>query len=106
MKPVLGRIFFADEMQDKAQTVVISNSFWASHFNRDPEALGKTFNLEGVVSTVVGVMPAGFAPFYGGRIDLWQPINPGEQSLFRAHGSLVDAGRAAEIRRDSRASAG
>ncbi|MFZ0636511.1 MAG: ABC transporter permease [Candidatus Acidiferrales bacterium] len=83
VKPILGRIFFADEMQDKAQTVVISNSFWASHFNRDPEVLGKTFNLEGVVSTVVGVMPAGFAPFYGGRIDLWQPINP-ESSRYSA----------------------
>ncbi|HEX8765000.1 MAG TPA: ABC transporter permease, partial [Candidatus Acidoferrum sp.] len=27
-------------------------------------------------STVVGIMPPGFAPFYGDWIDLWQPINP------------------------------
>jgi putative ABC transport system permease protein len=75
-KPVLGRIFAADEMQDTTQTVVISNSFWKRKFNGDPNALGKTFTIEGVVSTVVGVMPAGFAPFYGERIDMWQPVNP------------------------------
>jgi putative ABC transport system permease protein len=75
-KPILGRIFLPEEMQDKAQTVLISSSFWKTHFNNDPKVLGRAFNIEGVVSTVVGIMPAGFAPFYGGRIDLWQPINP------------------------------
>jgi len=74
--PVLGRISFPSEMQDHDQTVVISTSFWKSRFNRDPNVLGKTFRVNGVVSTVVGVMPEGFAPFYGGKIDLWQPINP------------------------------
>ena len=75
VKPAMGRIFRPEEMQDLAQTVVISNSFWKRKFNSDPNVLGKTFNIQGVVSTVVGVMPAGFAPFYGDRIDLWQPIN-------------------------------
>jgi putative ABC transport system permease protein len=32
--------------------------------------------VAGVVSTVVGVMPADFAPFYGEKIDLWYPVNP------------------------------
>jgi putative ABC transport system permease protein len=82
-KPVLGRIFAAEEMQDTTQTVVIGNSFWKRKFNGDPNALGKTFTIQGVVSTVVGVMPAGFAPFYGDRIDLWQPINP-ESSRYAA----------------------
>jgi putative ABC transport system permease protein len=75
-KPVLGRIFLAEEMQDQAQAVVLSNTFWKTHFNGDTGVLGKTFNVGGVISTVVGVMPRGFAPFYGGTIDLWQPINP------------------------------
>lgn len=29
------------------------------------------------MSTIVGVMPAGFAPFYGQHLDVWIPINPG-----------------------------
>jgi putative ABC transport system permease protein len=76
VKPILGRIFSAQEMQDRTQTVVISSSFWKRHFNNDPQVLGKSFNIEGVVSTVVGIMPAGFAPFYGEPLDLWQPVNP------------------------------
>ncbi len=74
--PLLGRIFLAEEMQEHAQSVIISTSFWKSHFSNDPNVLGKSFNIEGVVSTVVGVMPPRFAPFYGGRIDIWEPINP------------------------------
>jgi predicted permease len=76
VKPSRGRIFLPQEMQDNAQTVVISDSFWQRKFNRDPNVLGKTFSVDGAVSTVVGVMPAGFAPFYGDRIDLWIPIDP------------------------------
>src|SRR6266404_5085406 len=78
VKPILGRIFVADEMQELTQTVVISYSFWTTHFNSDPSVLGKTFTNHntGIASTVVGVMPPGFAPFYGDPVDLWEPINP------------------------------
>jgi predicted permease len=75
-EPVLGRIFRADEAQDATQTIVISTPFWQHEYNSDPQVLGKTIELEGNVSTIVGVMPVGFAPFYGSPIDLWEPINP------------------------------
>lgn len=75
VKPILGRIFLAEESQDRSQTVLLSDSFWKRKFNRDPKILGKTFNVQGSLSTVVGVMPAHFAPFYGQPVDLWQPIN-------------------------------
>ena len=76
VKPIMGRIFFPEEMQDNSETVVISDSFWKRKFNRDPNILGRTFTVDGSLSTVVGVMPAGFAPFYGRPIDLWIPIDP------------------------------
>ncbi len=76
VQPILGRIFAAEEMQDHSYAVVISNAFWKTHFNSDPQILGKTLDVDSVPSTVVGVMPAGFAPFYGGRLDLWVPVNP------------------------------
>jgi predicted permease len=75
VQPVLGRVSRNDEIQDQFQTVVISDSFWKRKFNRDPNVLGTSVNVERVVSTIVGVMPPGFAPFYGGIIDLWVPIN-------------------------------
>lgn len=75
VKPILGRISFPSEMHDHDQTVVISYSFWDHHFHRDSHVLGRTFRVGGMPSTVVGVMPKGFAPFYGGEVDFWQPVN-------------------------------
>jgi len=76
VQPIMGRVFTADEMQDHSYAVVISSAFWKSHFNNDPQVLGKAFHVDSVPSTVVGVMPAGFAPFYGGKLDVWIPVNP------------------------------
>jgi len=82
-KPVLGRVFQAEEAQERAQTILISTPFWKRQYNGDPQVLGKSIAIEGIVSTIVGVMPAGFAPFYGQSIDVWQPINP-ENSRYSA----------------------
>ncbi len=75
-KPILGRVFQASESGDRAQSIVLSQEFWKRELNSDPNVLGKTFTIEGVVSTVVGVMQPHFSPFFGGRLDLWIPINP------------------------------
>ncbi|HUL17116.1 MAG TPA: ABC transporter permease [Terriglobales bacterium] len=75
-KPILGRVFLPQEQQDLSQTVVISDGFWNRKFSRDPNVIGKTFQVAAIESTIVGVMPPGFAPFYGFPIDLWIPINP------------------------------
>src|SRR5262249_48370376 len=73
--PIVGRVFQAQEAQDRAQAVMISSEFWERELNRDPQVLGKSFAIEGVVSTIVGVMRPGFSPCVGGRIDIWIPIN-------------------------------
>ena len=79
VKPILGRVSFPEEMQDHDQTVVLSESFWKTHFNRDPNILGKTFRVSGMNSTVVGIMPQRLESLDGIKVDLWQPINPGSQ---------------------------
>jgi len=80
VQPAVGRVFRAEEIQEQFQTVVISNLFWKRKFNSAPQVLGKTFRIDGVVSTVVGVMPvefSGFAPWYEGKLaDVWKPIDP------------------------------
>jgi predicted permease len=76
VKPILGRIFLPEEMQDNSESVVISDSFWQGKFSRDPGILGKTFKIDGAVATVVGVMPATFTAFYGRKVDIWIPIDP------------------------------
>src|SRR5277367_3491239 len=85
VQPALGRVFRADEGHKLFQTVVISNTLWKKRFNGEPSVLGKTFRIEGVVSTVVGVMPAGFESFeqwYQAKsVDVWQPPDP-ERSMY------------------------
>ena len=76
VKPIIGRVFFPAEMQDHDQTVVISERFWKTHFNRDPNILGKSFRVSGLTSTVVGVMPQTLTSLDGTKVDLWQPVDP------------------------------
>jgi predicted permease len=80
VQPVLGRVFRIEEAHEDTQTVVISDALWKAKFHGDAAVLGKTFRIEDVVSTVVGVMPAGFKTFgpwsAGKLVDVWQPVNP------------------------------
>src|SRR5579864_579764 len=79
-QPVLGRVFRVEESHEDTQTVLISDALWKTKFHGDAAVLGKTFRIDDVVSTVVGVMPAGFKTFgpwfTGKRADVWQPVNP------------------------------
>ena len=79
VRPILGRVSFPDEMRDHDQTVVLGESFWKTHFNRDPNILGKTFRLNGLNSTVVGIMPKSLTALDGIKVDVWEPINPESQ---------------------------
>jgi len=80
VQPVLGRVFRVEESHEDTQTVVISDALWKTKFHGDVGVLGKTFRIDDVVSTVVGVMPAGFKTFgpwfTGKQADVWQPTNP------------------------------
>lgn len=42
------------------QVAVLTHEFWRSHFNADPNVLGKTFLNDGLAITVVGVLPPNF----------------------------------------------
>ena len=61
VKPVLGRVFVPEEASGRAETVVISDSFWRRKFDGSPNVLGSAFNIEGTDCTVVGVMPPGLS---------------------------------------------
>ena len=39
---------------------ILSDGYWRTHFNGDPNVIGKTFINDGLPVTVVGVAPAGF----------------------------------------------
>jgi predicted permease len=64
IKPLLGRAFTrADEQAGGGPggfKVVLSYSFWQSHFNRAEDVIGRVLMLDGRPHTVIGIMPQGF----------------------------------------------
>jgi putative ABC transport system permease protein len=80
VQPALGRSFSPEEMAPGGPgAVIISDSFWAAHFGRDPSALGKTIRTAGGVRPVVGVMPPGFR--FPNNTEMWtQPLVPLNQN--------------------------
>ncbi len=60
--PALGRPFAAADAEEGAAPVaILTHASWASRFGGDPTVLGRTIELDGTPTEIVGVMPAGFA---------------------------------------------
>jgi len=58
VKPVLGRFFTADEeTPGKEQVLVITQSFWESHYHADPGVVGREIRPAGTPYTIIGVAP-------------------------------------------------
>jgi predicted permease len=71
--PALGRAFMDDEAQPGADGVlVLSYGFWQRRFAADPEALGKSIQMNGRKYVIVGIMPRGFD--YPVPMELWTPL--------------------------------
>jgi len=63
VQPVLGRIISpAEDVQGGPHLAMVSNHFWQDYLGSDPHAVGYTIQLGGNSYTVIGVMPASFAP--------------------------------------------
>ena len=70
--PMLGRDFTpADEMPGAPPVVILRHSFWERRFAKDPGIIGRVVRLNGVPTTVIGVMPRGFS--FPQNQDLWVP---------------------------------
>ena len=73
--PLAGRTFSDEEERSGAAVVVISYRFWQRVLAGAPDAVGRQLDLNGVPTTVVGIMPHGFAgPYSHDAIDGWLPI--------------------------------
>jgi putative ABC transport system permease protein len=72
--PYLGRNLDPHDYEPGAPPVfVLRYSAWVAQFNADPSMIGKSFTLNGVPRTLVGITAPRFA--WGG-IDLWIPRDP------------------------------
>ena len=68
VRPVIGRSF----REREEDAVLLSDRLWRSQFRGDSGIVGKPIKLDGVMHTVVGVMPAGFR--YPYDAELWTPL--------------------------------
>ena len=72
--PVLGRWFSEEEGAPGAPpTGVLSYGFWQRRFGGDQAIVGKTITLNGISTSVIGVMPRSFV-FPEPQYELWVPL--------------------------------
>ena len=91
MHPILGRGFLPgeDAGQSAHPVAVISYQLWQGRFAADPQIIGKTQRLNGVVHTIVGVAPEGFfGTFVGWAMQFWVPASM--EDIFEAGGYKLE----------------
>jgi predicted permease len=92
--PILGRGFLPgeDAGQSAHPVAVIGYQLWKGRFQGDPQIVGKTQRLNGIVHTIVGVAPEGFyGTFVGWSMNFWVPASM--EDVFESGGyKLEDRG--------------
>jgi len=90
VSPELGRYFTEEEDLPGATPVaVLSRELWESSFGADPQILGRSIDIDGTMTNVIGVMPADF-DVDESNAEIWLPlgldwtnrINHGSHYLF------------------------
>jgi hypothetical protein len=78
--PLLGRRFTrADDEQGSPDTVMITYGYWRSKFGGDRSVIGKTIDIDGKPSTIIGVLPRRFRFLDMTDLGVLLPLRP--QSL-------------------------
>ena len=82
MRPLLGRALVDDDARDGAPPVaVLSDALWQSRYGADSSIVGRTIRVNGLVRTVVGVVPIRFALPEFARI--WLPMQAATEAPAR-----------------------
>ena len=82
VRPAVGRIFSAeDDTPGSAETAIISHAYWQRRFGGDAGVVGRTLDINGRPTVIVGVLPpdfrflrfdpAVFLPFRFDRLELF-----------------------------------
>jgi putative ABC transport system permease protein len=78
VKPEAGR-FFSDAERDDVQNthtvVIISHSYWKTHYRSDRSAIGATLRINRTPFTIIGLAPEGFHGTRAGLdYEIWMPL--------------------------------
>lgn len=84
VRPLLGRTFLPEDDKLGAPPVlVLSYEYWKNDFGSDPGIVGKTFEMNDKVHTVVGVLPP--VPQYPNENDVYMPTSACPFRSSKAH---------------------
>ncbi len=79
VEPILGRVFTQKEDDAHEPVAVISYALWMNRYQRDPNVVGRSLELNRNVYSIIGVMPRSFEfPVDSGRLNqtqLWVPMS-------------------------------
>src|SRR5580700_11356326 len=78
--PLFGRSFTrADDEPGSSDTVMITYGYWRSKFGGDRSVIGKTIDLDGKPSTIIGVLPQRFRFLDMTNLGILLPLRPRTQ---------------------------
>lgn len=99
IEPMLGR-GIREEDETSEGVVVLGHPLWSRIFDRDPDVVGRTLEIDGVARTIVGVMPPDFdvpSPWLGTRRHaLYLPFPTSRMESNRGSHSFPVIGRLSE----------
>jgi putative ABC transport system permease protein len=72
VQPERGRVFTAQEADERRRVVVVSHQFWQTHMGGREDAIGSTIELDGLPSEVIGIFPAAERSALSDS-DVWEP---------------------------------
>ncbi len=70
VKPLRGRLFQKQEEMN-ADVALVSANFWKNRLGSDPNVIGRSINLNGVATTIVGVLPNMPIVWWGPNVEIW-----------------------------------
>jgi putative ABC transport system permease protein len=83
-RPIMGRDFTpADEIPGAAAVAILNYGFWERRYARDPSIIGRSVRMNGVPTTIIGVMPQGFS--FPQKVDVWVPLVKAAEALKRGN---------------------
>ncbi len=95
VRPALGRAFTPeDDAPDAGRTALLSHGYWERRFGGERDVIGRTLEINGVTSEIIGVLPAEL-DFMGSEADLWLTLRFDPAEVFVGNFSYQGVARLA-----------
>ncbi len=97
VRPIRGRDFLPQE-EETADVAMVTENFWQKRMGGDPNVIGRSITLDGVMHTIVGVLPNLPFSWTGPNAEVWTTkpfVIPGfpYERMMRGTGFLRVVGR-------------